>query len=65
MSINVNEYDPPNIKKNFSHRRPKEPSYFVLHSGDTSKTFRRVKIKVVLEMSISDTVEFRMKSTLQ
>lgn len=65
MSINVNEFDPPNIKKNFSHWRPKETSNFVLHSGDTSKTFRRVKIKVVLEMSISDTVEFRMKSALQ
>lgn len=65
MSINVNEFYPPNIKKNFSHWRPKETSNFVLHSGDTSKTFRRVKIKVVLEMSISDTVEFRMKSALQ
>lgn len=65
MSINVNEFDPPNIKKKFSHWRPKDASNFVLHSGDTSKTFRRVKIKVVLEMPISDTVDFRMKSALQ
>lgn len=48
-------------RKNIFRLETKAILNFVLYAEDTSKTFWKVEIKVGLERSISDKLEFRIK----
>lgn len=51
----------PTKRKNIFRLETKAILNFVLYAEDTSKTFGRVEIKVGLERSISDKLEFKIK----
>lgn len=51
-------------EKNFFRVETKAKLNFVLYAEDTSKTFGRAEIKVGLERSISEKVEFRIKGVI-